>query len=292
MEYSLEVKNLSKSFGDFALDGVSFSLPQGYIMGFIGPNGAGKSTTIRILLGLLKRDGGDVKTLGQDPMLQNEEIKQRIGVVFDENYLYETLTLLDMKRVIAPFYKRWDEARFREYIDRFSLPLHKKIKDLSKGMKMKFALSLALSHHADLLILDEPTSGLDPIVRSEFLEILQELMEDEGKSVFFSTHITSDLERIADYITMIDGGKIRFSMTKDEMMERYSLVKGGRELLTDSMKEKLIGFKEHAFGFEGLTERKGELMKEYKEGLVFEKPTLDEIMIYYIRRNPDGTARA
>lgn len=292
MEYSLEVKNLSKSFGDFALDGVSFSLPQGYIMGFIGPNGAGKSTTIRILLGLLKRDGGDVKILGQDPMLQNEEIKQRIGVVFDENYLYETLTLLDMKRVIAPFYKRWDEARFREYIDRFSLPLHKKIKDLSKGMKMKFALSLALSHHADLLILDEPTSGLDPIVRSEFLEILQELMENEGKSVFFSTHITSDLERIADYITLIDGGKIRFSMTKDEMMERYSLVKGGRELLTDSMKEKLIGFKEHAFGFEGLTERKGEMMKEYKEGLVFEKPTLDEIMIYYTRRNPDGTARA
>lgn len=292
MEYSLEVKNLSKSFGDFALDGVSFSLPQGYIMGFIGPNGAGKSTTIRILLGLLKRDGGDVKILGQDPMLQNEEIKQRIGVVFDENYLYETLTLLDMKRVVAPFYKRWDEARFREYIDRFSLPLHKKIKDLSKGMKMKFALSLALSHHADLLILDEPTSGLDPVVRSEFLEILQELMEDEGKSVFFSTHITSDLERIADYITLIDGGKIRFSMTKDEMMERYSLVKGGRELLTDSMKEKLIGFKEHAFGFEGLTERKGELMKEYKEGLVFEKPTLDEIMIYYTRRNPDGTARA
>lgn len=292
MEYSLEVKNLSKSFGDFALDGVSFSLPQGYIMGFIGPNGAGKSTTIRILLCLLKRDGGDVKILGQDPMLQNEEIKQRIGVVFDENYLYETLTLLDMKRVIAPFYKRWDEARFREYIDRFSLPLHKKIKDLSKGMKMKFALSLALSHHADLLILDEPTSGLDPIVRSEFLEILQELMENEGKSVFFSTHITSDLERIADYITLINGGKIRFSMTKDEMMERYSLVKGGRELLTDSMKEKLIGFKEHAFGFEGLTERKGEMMKEYKEGLVFEKPTLDEIMIYYTRRNPDGTARA
>lgn len=292
MEYSLEVKNLSKSFGDFALDGVSFSLPQGYIMGFIGPNGAGKSTTIRILLGLLKRDGGDVKILGQDPMLQSEEIKQRIGVVFDENYLYETLTLLDMKRVVAPFYKRWDEARFREYIDRFSLPLHKKIKDLSKGMKMKFALSLALSHHADFLILDEPTSGLDPVVRSEFLDILQELMEDEGKSVFFSTHITSDLERIADYITLIDGGKIRFSMTKDEMMERYSLVKGGRELLTESMKEKLIGFKEHAFGFEGLTERKGELMKEYKEGLVFEKPTLDEIMIYYTRRNPDGTARA
>ncbi|CCQ96324.1 ABC transporter related protein [[Clostridium] ultunense Esp] len=292
MEYSLEVKNLSKSFGDFALDGVSFSLPQGYIMGFIGPNGAGKSTTIRILLGLLKRDGGDVKILGQDPILQSEEIKQRIGVVFDENYLYETLTLLDMKRVVAPFYKRWDEARFREYIDRFSLPLHKKIKDLSKGMKMKFALSLALSHHADLLILDEPTSGLDPVVRSEFLDILQELMEDEGKSVFFSTHITSDLERIADYITLIDGGKIRFSMTKDEMMERYSLVKGGRELLTESMKEKLIGFKEHAFGFEGLTERKGELMKEYKEGLVFEKPTLDEIMIYYTRRNPDGTARA
>lgn len=292
MEYSLEVKNLSKSFGDFALDGVSFSLPQGYIMGFIGPNGAGKSTTIRILLGLLKRDGGDVKILGQDPMLQSEEIKQRIGVVFDENYLYETLTLLDMKRVVAPFYKRWDEARFREYIDRFSLPLHKKINDLSKGMKMKFALSLALSHHADFLILDEPTSGLDPVVRSEFLDILQELMEDEGKSVFFSTHITSDLERIADYITMIDGGKIRFSMTKDEMMERYSLVKGGRELLTESMKEKLIGFKEHAFGFEGLTERKGELMKEYKEGLVFEKPTLDEIMIYYTRRNPDGTARA
>ncbi len=261
-------------------------------MGFIGPNGAGKSTTIRILLGLLKRDGGDVKILGQDPILQSEEIKQRIGVVFDENYLYETLTLLDMKRVVAPFYKRWDEARFREYIDRFSLPLHKKIKDLSKGMKMKFALSLALSHHADLLILDEPTSGLDPVVRSEFLDILQELMEDEGKSVFFSTHITSDLERIADYITLIDGGKIRFSMTKDEMMERYSLVKGGRELLTESMKEKLIGFKEHAFGFEGLTERKGELMKEYKEGLVFEKPTLDEIMIYYTRRNPDGTARA
>lgn len=199
MENILELNGVTKRYGDFSLQ-VDLSLKRGYIMGFLGPNGAGKSTTIRLIMGLVRKDGGRIRLFGLDLDTHEREIKERIGFVFDQNYFYEELTAEEMKNTIRPFYSRWDESLFRKYAKQFDLPLNKPIKQLSKGMKTKFSLAVALSHDAELLIMDEPTSGLDPLIRSEILDILQEIIQDENKSVFFSTHITSDLDQIADFI--------------------------------------------------------------------------------------------
>lgn len=175
----LEIKNLTKDFNKFKLDNVSFKLEPGYIMGFIGPNGAGKSTTIKLIMNLLKKDSGEIKVFGKDHIQFEKEIKNRIGFVYDESYFYEDLTIRQMKNIISPFYKKWDEKLFNKYIKDFDLDLNQKIKKLSKGMKMKFSLAIALSHNADLIIMDEPTSGLDPIFRSEILDVLYSIIQDE-----------------------------------------------------------------------------------------------------------------
>lgn len=280
----LEVKGLRKEFKGFALKNISFTLERGYIMGFIGPNGAGKSTTIKLIMNLLKRDGGEIKVFGLDNIKHEKEIKNRIGFVFDENYFYEELTVAEMKRVIAPLYKNWDDGAFNRYLKEFSLPPDKKIKELSKGMKMKFSLAVALSHNAELLIMDEPTSGLDPIIRSELLDILTSVIQDENKGVFFSTHITSDLDKIADYITFINDGRIIFSCPKDDIFEKYALVRGPKEILNTSIRQYFVGIKENRFGFEGLVKDKHQLNKMFKDGIVIDKPSLDDIMLYFTRR--------
>lgn len=280
----LEVSNLKKNFKGFSLNNVGFKLEQGYIMGFIGPNGADKSTTIKLIMNLLKKDGGEIKVFGLDNIRHEKEIKNRIGFVYDENHFYEELTPQEMKRVIAPFYRNWDEEAFHRYIREFELPVKKKIKDLSKGMKTKFSLAVALSHHADLLIMDEPTSGLDPIVRSELLEILSSLLQDETKAVFFSTHITSDLDKIADYVTLIDNGEIVLSAPKDDLVDNYGLVKGPRELLDGDTRKYFIGIKENDFGFEALAADKKQVKMLFRDRVVIEKPALEDIMLYCTRR--------
>ena len=194
MKYLLELNGVTKKYKEFQLNNLSFNLEKGYIMGFIGPNGAGKSTTIKLIMNLIKKDSGEIKIFGKDYQKEETAIKERIGFVYDENYFYEELTILEMKNIIAPFYKNWDEKTFQKYIKEFNLSLKQKIKELSKGMKMKYSLALALSHKADLIIMDEPTSGLDPIVRNELLEILYDLIQDEEKGILFSTHNTTDLE--------------------------------------------------------------------------------------------------
>ena len=254
MKYILEVNELRKEFKDFTLDNISFNLEPGYIMGFIGPNGAGKSTTIKLIMNLLKKNSGEIKVFGKDHIKYEKEIKDRIGFVYDQNYYYEDLTINQMKSIVASFYSRWDDAQFNYYLKEFNLNPKSKIKTLSKGMKMKFSLAVALSHHADLIIMDEPTSGLDPVFRREVLDILYDIIQDENKSIFFSTHITTDLEKIADYITFINNGKIVFSKSKDEIMESYAIVKGGLELLDGDTRNKFIGLREGKFGFEGLTD--------------------------------------
>lgn len=284
MENILEIKNLRKDFKDFSLKNISFSLPKGFIMGFIGPNGAGKSTTIKLIMNLLKKDSGEIKVFGLDNIKNEIEIKDRVGFVFDENFFYEELTPIEIKKIIKPLYKRWDEDSFIKYIKDFNLPLNKKIKDFSKGMKMKFSLSVALSHSADLLIMDEPTSGLDSIVRSELLDILSYIIQDENKSVLFSTHITSDLEKIADYITFINNGEILFSLEKDIIMDNYGMVKGDKKFLNDNIKNEFIGIKCNSFGFEGLVKDKKVIKNALKENIIIEKPSLDDIMLYYSRR--------
>ncbi len=279
----LEVKDLRKNFKNFALKGISFTLPKGYVMGFIGPNGAGKSTTIKLIMNLLKKDGGQIKVLGKDHIKYEKEIKNHIGFVYDENHFYEELTLREMKTIIAPFYKTWDEKIFDKYMKIFELPLDKKIKELSKGMKMKFSLAIALSHDAKLLIMDEPTSGLDPIFRSELLDILREIIQDDEKSVFFSTHITSDLEKIADYITFIHDGQIILSNTKDDILDNYCIVKGGLDLLDKDAQKAFVGIRKNNYGFEGLVENRGKVRELFKENIVIEKPSLEDIMLYIVR---------
>ncbi len=284
MEPILEIKGLRKEFKGFSLKEIDLKLDRGYIMGFIGPNGAGKSTTIRLIMNLLRKDGGEIKIFGKDHMKYEQEIKNKIGFVYDENHFYEELTVSEMKWVIAPFYKTWDEAAFNKYIKKFDLPLKKKIKELSKGMKMKFSLAIALSHNAELLIMDEPTSGLDPQIRSELLEILSDVIQDENKAVFFSTHITSDLDKIADFVTLIHNGEIILSMAKDDILDNYRIVKGGKEVLNSDIRKIFVGIKENQFGFEALIKDKNQAKRKLGDRVHIEKPTLEDIMLYHTRR--------
>ena len=280
----LEVNNLTKQFKTFKLDNVTFKLEPGYIMGCIGPNGSGKSTTIKLIMNLLKKDSGEIKIFGKDHIEFEKEIKNRIGFVYDESYFYEDLSISQMKNIIAPFYKDWNDNLFNKYMKDFHLDPKQKIKKLSKGMKMKFSLAVALCHKADLIIMDEPTSGLDPVFRREILDILYDVIQDENKSIFFSTHITTDLEKIADYITFINDGKIVFSKSKDEILESYAIIKGGNDLLNSESRKEFIGLRETHVGFEGLCENPEKLKKIFGSDLIIERPTLEDIMVYSVRR--------
>lgn len=285
MERILEIKDISKKYNDFALDNVSFNLDRGYVMGFIGPNGAGKSTTIKLIMNLIRKDSGYIKVFGLDSVKDEKEIKERIGFVYDNSYFYEELTCESMKKIIAPFYKRWDEKLYKKYMDEFSLPRDKKIKELSKGMRMKYSIILALSHNAELIIMDEPTSGLDPVVRAEILDIFRDIIQDENKSLIFSSHITMDLEKIADYITFINNGKIVFSEEKDSIIESYGIVKGDNDLLDRDIEKEFIGVKKNKFGFEALTSNKEKTKKIFGNKVIIERPTIDDIMVYNVRGN-------
>lgn len=280
MNKILEINNVSKHYKDFSLKNINISLDRGFVMGFIGPNGAGKSTTIRLIMNLIKKDSGEIKIFGFDHIKDELQIKEKIGFVYDENHFYEELTVKEMKNIIRPFYKNWDENAFLTYVKKFGLPLNKQIKQLSKGMKMKFSLAIALSHHAELLIMDEPTSGLDPLIRSELLHILRSLMEDENKAIFFSTHITSDLEKIADYITIINNGEIILSKPMDELLEQYVIVKGSKEFLETATNLSFIGVEQNKFGFKALYNDKKELLDRFGNQVMIEKPTLEDILLF------------
>jgi ABC-2 type transport system ATP-binding protein len=285
MSAILQIDNLCKQFKDFSLKNVSLILEKGYIMGFIGPNGAGKSTTIKLIMNLLRKDSGEIKVFGLDNQTQEKEIKNRIGFVYDENVFYEDLTVEEMKNVVAPFYSHWDEAALKKKLKEFDLPPNKKIKELSKGMKMKFSLAVALAHNAELLIMDEPTSGLDPLIRSELLEILTAEIQDENKAVFFSTHITSDLDRVADFVTLIDDGQVVFSKAKDDIVEKYALVKGSLELLDGDTRKYFVSIKENKFGFEAMALDRQTVRKAFGDSVILERPTIEDVMLYFTRRN-------
>ncbi|MDY6826972.1 MAG: ABC transporter ATP-binding protein [Bacillota bacterium] len=283
MHTVLEIENLRKEYPGFTLNNISFSLPRGFIMGFIGPNGAGKSTTIKLIMNLVKKDGGTVRIFGERMDEEEIDIKQRIGFVYDENHYYEELTPDGIRSLIAPFYNSWDNDSFYRYLERFELPHTKKIKNFSRGMKTKFSLVIALSHEAELIIMDEPTSGLDPVFRREILDILRELLQDEQKSVLFSTHITSDLDRIADYITFINEGNVIFTDERTAILDCYALVKGSAELLTDEMRREFVGVRESEFGFEALTEDLVKTRRRFGDKVVVEKATLEDIMLYTVK---------
>lgn len=280
----LEINSLSKTLGDFTLRDINLSLKQGYVMGFIGPNGAGKTTTIKLIMNLLRKDRGQIKVFGLDHIEHEKEIKNRIGFVYDQNYFYGVLTINEMKKLIAPLYEHWDENTFQRFLREFNLNPKQKIDNLSKGMKTKFALAVALSHQAELIIMDEPTSGLDPIFRNELLEILYYLIQDERRSILFSSHITSDLERIADYITFINKGEIVFSAGSDEVLEKFALVKGPLHLLDPALKNSLLGMRTSSTGFEGLTADAKKIKSSYGNRVMIEKASLEDIMVYLVKK--------
>ncbi len=280
MSNAIELKNVTKDYGDFKLDNVSLALPTGYIMGLIGPNGAGKTTMIKLIMNLIMKNAGEIEVLGLNYREHEVEIKQRIGFVYDLPNFYEHLSLKQLKNIIAPFYKRWDDAAFDKFVQRFDLPLNKVMKKFSRGMQMKSAIALAFSHYADLIIMDEPTSGLDPISRREFLDLLRDLMQDEKRSILFSTHITSDIEGVADYITFILGGKIVFSSSKDEIMENYAIVKGGHDQTPAESNGCFVGIRQGEFGFEALTRDVAAVRKKFGSELMIDRASLEDIMYY------------
>ncbi|CAH0121896.1 MULTISPECIES: ABC transporter ATP-binding protein [unclassified Paenibacillus] len=277
---AIELRNLTKTYPQFTVDHVSLDVKQGYITGLIGPNGVGKSTLIKMMLGIIRPDSGSVKILGSDMPREEVDAKQRIGIVSDDCFYYEHLTIRDSKKMIAPFYKKWNEKKFNSYLEQFELSPNKKIQELSKGMKVKFSLAVALSHEAELLIMDEPTSGLDPVFRREMLDLLADMMQDESNSIIFSTHITTDLDRIADYIAFINRGKLVFNETKDEVLERYAIVKGDAQLLDSDTRSKFVGIRETSVGFEGLVDHRQEAERLFGNYVVFDKPSLEDIMYF------------
>jgi ABC-2 type transport system ATP-binding protein len=285
VEDALGINGLAKDYGDFRLKNVTFALPRGYIMGLIGPNGAGKTTIIKLLLNLLRRDEGNVRIFGLDNLASEVEVKSRIGFVHDAPVFYEHLTLRKLKDTVAPFYRSWDDRAFFRLIEEFDLPLGKRFSRLSRGLKMKFALALALSHRADLLILDEPTSGLDPVFRRELLAKLSAFIQDEGKSVLFSTHITSDLERIADFITFIHNGEVVFSSPRDEILEKWAVVKGGSELLAEKYRSLFRGIRRREFVVQALTADGADARRRLGKDTLIEKASLEDIMFFLTRGN-------
>lgn len=273
----LSVQNLSKHYPKFDLKNVSFSLEQGYIMGFIGRNGAGKTTTIKSILRLVHPDSGKVTVLGKDFATEEFACKQQIGLVLGRVSYYPTKKIKIIADVTRRFYPEWDADAFIGYLKRFDLDPDKTVKELSDGMRVKFALALALSHNARLLILDEPTSGLDPVSRDDLLELFQELIENSERSILFSTQITSDLEKCADFITYIKKGEIIASTSKDDLVNCYKIVKGTRAQLTETLLPQLIGCKKNDFGFTALL-RTDDLPAA--NGLEIAPADLESIMIH------------
>ena len=274
----LQIDSLCKSYKDFSLQNVSFTLPQGCIMGLVGQNGAGKSTTMKGILGLIRPDSGSVKLFGQELSENESAIKEQIGVVFDSMNLPEMLKGKDIGKVMGPLYQNWDQAAFESYLERFSLPPQKRIKDYSRGMKMKAAIAVALSHHAKLLLLDEATGGLDPIVRDEILDILLEFMQDPTHGILFSSHITGDLEKIADYVTFIHEGKVRFSQPKDELLDRCAVIKCEEEILSAIDPAQIIGIRRYPYGIEALIYRQA-----VPAGVAAQRPTIEDMMLFIAR---------
>lgn len=251
--WALSVTGLTKHYDSgFTLDDVTFDLPSGYIMGLVGPNGAGKSTLIKLILNMTTRDAGRIEVLGLDAMADEERAKEQLGVVLDSSYFIEYMTVDAVERTSSPMYPLWDHNLFDAYLRRFGLGRNKKIKDLSRGMQMKLMLAVALSHDAKLLILDEPTSGLDVLSRDELMDILSDYVADGGHSVIFSTHITADLERCADFLAYITNGMLYYSGPKDEFEDAFRLVKGGPDELTDGLRRAMVGIRTYATGFDAL----------------------------------------
>jgi len=278
----LQVNNLCKNYKTFQLRNVNFSLPKGSIMGFVGENGAGKTTTIKLILNEIQRDGGSINIFGLDNIKDERKIKEQVGVVFDDCYFHKEFTAADISKILSKVYTSWDENLYSSYLKKFNLARDKKVSEYSKGMKMKLSIACALAHKPKLLILDEATSGLDPIMRSDILDIFLDFIQDEEHSVLFSSHITSDLEKVADYVTFIHDGSIIFSRSKDDLLYKFGVLKCGNNDFAKIDKADIVRFRKNNFECEVLVADKEKAKRSYPS-FVVDNATIDEIMLLYVK---------
>lgn len=288
MEYAVEVQGLTKRYPGFTLDHVSFAVPSGSIVGFIGENGAGKSTTMKAVLNLIRRDEGSVRLLGKEDGAEYPEIKEQIGVVFDESYFPDNLKIRDVDRIMRSIFRSWESGKFLDYCRRFGLPEKKIVKTFSRGMKMKLSIAAALSHQTKLLIMDEATSGLDPVVRNEILDLFQEFVQEEDHTVFLSSHITSDIERIADYILLIHKGRILLFEDKDTLLYEYGVARCSWEQAQNLDKALVVGVRRSQFETEVLV-RNRKALKEQPD-LVVDRASLEDILLFTVKNGLEEEA--
>lgn len=285
----IEIHGLCKKQGDFALKDVDIVLPKGCVMGYIGQNGAGKTTTIKAMLNRIEIDSGSIKIFGMDYIKNEGEIKEEIGVVYDELMFHDKLKVKQIGTILKHIYKKWNQPLYEEYLSRFKLQGNKKVKELSRGMRMKLQIATALSHDAKLLIMDEPTGGLDPIVRNEILDIFMDFMQDESHSILLSSHITTDLERIADYLTFIDDGEVMLSGEKFDILENHGIIKCGKDGGGFIDNDDIVFCRESVFGKEIMVKNKSKYGK-VDSGTVMEDAGLEDIMMFYVERRRKGSA--
>jgi ABC-2 type transport system ATP-binding protein len=283
MENFLEIRNLTKNYTDFTLQNVDLDVPAGTITGLVGANGAGKSTLLKLVLGLIPPDQGEIKIFGQDALCDTMTLRKRIGFVQESPTIYSHLRIREIGCLVAPFYSAWNEAEFKRLCSLFEIPLKTPFKKMSQGTRMKTALSLALSHDADLLLLDEPTSGLDPLVRREVLDLLLDVVEDKNKAVLFSTHITSDLDRVADHVAILKRGQMVLTGAKKEMLENWVLVKCEEGLLSKTLMDKCHGGEYIESGLTLLCQSKGNLESMLPPGALIKHPNLEDLVYFYGR---------
>ena len=279
MKNCIEIKGLCKSYGDFSLNNINLTLPGGSILGLIGENGAGKTTTIKCILNLIRRDAGEITVLGHDNIREEKLAKQDIGLVLDECFFHDSLRPRDVEKILAPAYKNWDSDLFRSYLDKFGLPEKKLIKEFSRGMKIKLSLSAALAHHPKLLILDEATAGLDPVIRDEILDEFLGFIQDEDHAILMSSHITSDLEKVADYIAYIHQGQVVLSDAKDAILDSYGRVGCTAAQLEAIAPDDVLRVRKGSFGCEALVKDRAAFARKYPMLLV-ERTTLEDIMLF------------
>lgn len=279
----IELKGVSKDYGDFKLDDVSFSVPEGSVCGFIGQNGAGKTTTIQIILDAINRDSGEVYVFGKSMDKDSAALRENIGVVFDEMGFHDFLNARQINTIMKNIYKNWNQEKYFEYLKLFSLPTKKACGNFSRGMRMKLQIATALSHDPKLLIMDEPTSGLDPIVRNEMLQIFREYVVEEDHTILLSSHITGDLEKLADEVVFIDGGKIVLKGNKDDILEKHGILRCKKDELKNISESLLVSAETSSLGAEALVNDRKAAEKLYP-GMVIEPAGLEEIMIYYVNK--------
>ena len=279
---ALTVSGLTKQYGAFTLSDISFEVPQGTIAGLIGENGAGKSTTLHAILGLIRKDRGEISVLGSPIEELQPEVRENIGVVFDGTNFSEELTPRRLNKVLKGIYRSWDEDYFFDLLNKLSLPAAKKIKSFPKGMKAKLSLAAAFAHHPKLLILDEATSGLDPIVRDGILDMFLDFVQDEENSILVSSHITSDLEKVADYIVFIHEGRLIFSKPKDELLESYGIVKCGAAQFDRIEKQDIVAYRKQDYEWQVLVADRNSAQKKYPKAMVI-PASIDEIMLLYVK---------